>query len=200
MKEGVKYRRTAAQLCYLLGPHFSRWRFSKGAMRRLTPFQVSHWLAERVSARWGSAAVLWDAFANIGSDAEKFAEHLQRVICSELCGFDTLAENISMLGRANLEARADVDYANPRTWPRADIVYLNPSWGPAYDRVNRDYFDISKVSIGAMSFAELFERARRRYHVVVVTPSKGVDFAEQYPSDDRVQFAQLTFHFYDREA
>lgn len=199
-RESLKYKRSAAQLCYLLGPSFAQWSFTKTALRRLTPYQISHWLSDTMAARWGRESVVWDAFANIGSDAEKFAQSMSQVICSESAHIsDALADNLRAFGHENARLEREIDISRTETWPKADIAYLNPPWGTMYDRINRDCFDISKISIGEQSFATVFQRARKRYHVVVVVPSKGVDFAELYASDFTCAFAQLTFHFYDKD-
>lgn len=197
-------RKSPTHLCYLLGPHFAAWQHSKKALRRLTPYEVAQRVAERMVELWGRECVVWDAFANVGSDAACLAQHFGTVHCSE--ADPELAElcraNLKQLGLGNVRLSEERRGAEPQSWAagaaRIDVAYLNPPWGPSYDRGDRDAFDLGELELGAHRFAELFEAARAHFRaVVVVCPTRSQAFAQRYPPRTQLVFTKLTFLFYD---
>jgi hypothetical protein len=86
-------------------------------------------------------------------------------------------------------------------WPRADVVLLNPPWGQAYERGQREHFDLAELTLdNGKRFAHLFDTLRARYNrLVVVAPTRGHAFDKRYEPESALEFTKLKLLFYHRK-
>jgi len=180
-----------------MGPNFAEWLWTPETLCRVTPYQIAHYMADKMKELWGPCRV-WSVYSNLGNETALLIDHGFTVVCSEPSAAGLCRRNLENTGLAPaLELRVDLDPLDPAHWPSVDVVILNPPWGSGYERQLKSQFDLASVDVGGRLFLDYFDAVRDRYgNVVVVAPARTAPFDQHRPADHTIEFTKLRIHYY----